>query len=112
MKPSLELACAAAIAIGGSIVTMQAANALPLAPLDQATAPLVQDVRWGCGPGWHPNPWGRCVPNWRGGPGWRGRSAWGGGHWRGGGWGGPGWRGGHGGWGGGHGGWGGGHGRW
>ncbi|WP_370880064.1 GCG_CRPN prefix-to-repeats domain-containing protein [Labrys monachus] len=24
---------------------------------------LVIKVAGGCGPGWHPNPWGRCVPN-------------------------------------------------
>nr|WP_297300082.1 hypothetical protein [uncultured Methylovirgula sp.] len=34
--------------------------------LPAAIAP-VEQVAWGCGPGWHPNPWGRCVPN---GPGW------------------------------------------
>ena len=58
---------------------------------------MLQDVSWGCGPGRHPNPWGRCVPNW-GGPryyhgggyyggrwGWHHR-AWYGHGWHGGGW--------------------------
>jgi len=30
----------------------------------------VVHVAGGCGPGMHPNPWGRCVPfGWRSGPG-------------------------------------------
>ncbi|WP_342361730.1 GCG_CRPN prefix-to-repeats domain-containing protein [Terrarubrum flagellatum] len=43
-----------------------AAQAMPLAPVEQPAA--ITQVAWGCGPGWHPNPWGRCVPN-RWGPG-------------------------------------------
>ncbi|MGO8739372.1 GCG_CRPN prefix-to-repeats domain-containing protein [Rhodoblastus sp.] len=38
---------------------------LPIAPAvaaQTATAP-VETVGWRCGPGWHVNPWGRCVPN-------------------------------------------------
>ncbi|WP_416361809.1 GCG_CRPN prefix-to-repeats domain-containing protein [Mesorhizobium sp. AR02] len=27
-----------------------------------ASAPA-ENVRYGCGRGWHPNRWGRCVPN-------------------------------------------------
>lgn len=103
MKPFIKLGCAAAMAIGGALWTVQAANALPLAPLAKSSAaPLVEQVAGGCGPGWHPNPWGRCVPNWRGGPGYYGRSGWyGGGYghpgWRRGGYGHPGWHGGYGG---------------
>lgn len=100
MKSLVKLGYAAALAIGGSLFTFQAANALPLAPLAKSSAaPLVQQVAGGCGPGWHPDPWGRCVPNWRGGHGFYGRPAW---------YGHSGWRG-HGGWHGGHGGWHGGH---
>ena len=38
-----------------------AASAMPMAPVAAPT--LVEHVAWGCGPGWHPNHWGRCVPN-------------------------------------------------
>ena len=48
---------------GGLIATVGASSAMTLAPASPAASALVQDVRWGCGPGWHPNPWGRCVPN-------------------------------------------------
>jgi hypothetical protein len=109
MKPFVKLAYAAAIGIGGAIPAFHAASALPVAPLAASTPPLVEQVRWGCGPGWHPDPWGRCVPNWRG-PGWYGRSGWYGGYpgW---GWRRGGWHGGHGGWHG-HRGWHGGHRGW
>lgn len=50
---------AAAFAFGGTVAA-GAASAMPIAPV---TAPaVVEHVAWGCGPGWHPNPWGRCVP--------------------------------------------------
>jgi len=39
-----------------------AAQAMPLAaPADGASG--ITTVAYGCGPGWHPNRWGRCVPN-------------------------------------------------
>ena len=41
-------------------VTSVAAAAMPAAPVSTDT-PIVH-VAGGCGPGMHPNPWGRCVP--------------------------------------------------
>ncbi len=63
MTRSLILAAAT---LGGLIMTAGMASAMPLSP-ETAPAParsaLVQHVAWGCGPGWHPDYWGRCVPN-------------------------------------------------
>ncbi len=53
---------------GAGLVGGGAANAMPIAPAvgaqaaQVATAPI-ETVGWRCGPGWHVNPWGRCVPN-------------------------------------------------
>ncbi|MFB9978922.1 GCG_CRPN prefix-to-repeats domain-containing protein [Mesorhizobium kowhaii] len=59
-----KYALTAALAVTGTVATAAASSAMPMAPLDRAAAPvLVEHVAWGCGPGWHPNPWGRCVPN-------------------------------------------------
>ena len=56
-----KYAITAALAVTGTAATVAASSAMPLAPL--AAPALVEHVAWGCGPGWHPNPWGRCVPN-------------------------------------------------
>ena len=40
--------------------TSVATSAMPAAPVASDT-PIV-NVAGGCGPGMHPNPWGRCVP--------------------------------------------------
>ncbi|WP_425332122.1 GCG_CRPN prefix-to-repeats domain-containing protein, partial [Rhodoblastus acidophilus] len=56
------------------------AGAMPLAGAAPAASAPVEQAAWGCGPGWHPNPWGRCVPNrryWGGGP-YYGPRRWGG----------------------------------
>jgi hypothetical protein len=53
----------AALAIAGLTATVETSSAMPLGAAAPAASPLVQDVRWGCGPGWHPNPWGRCTPD-------------------------------------------------
>jgi hypothetical protein len=67
-----------AAALGGLMMTAGVASAMPLATTAPAAPTVVQDVAWGCGPGWHPNPWGRCVPY---GPvyygGYRGYGGWG-----------------------------------
>lgn len=61
----------AAAALAASALT---ANAAPNVP-PPARATSVVAAAWGCGPGAHPNRWGRCVPNrygyWRR-PHWRG----------------------------------------
>jgi len=56
-----KYAITAALAVTGTAATVAASSAMPLAPL--AAPAVVEQVAWGCGPGWHPNPWGRCVPN-------------------------------------------------
>lgn len=56
-----SLVVAVALA-GAGFAGVSQASAMPLAGAPAATGPIEQ-VRWGCGPGWHPNPWGRCVPN-------------------------------------------------
>lgn len=54
---------AAVLAVTGLAATVETSSAMTLAPAASGASSLVQDVRWGCGPGWHPNPWGRCVPD-------------------------------------------------
>ena len=57
-------AAAAILALSGTVVTATASSAMPIVSVAQPAAPaLVEHVRWGCGIGWHPNRWGRCVPN-------------------------------------------------
>lgn len=74
----------AAFAAAVSFLTSAPSEAMPIAPRDAvAVAPQTQAVGWRCGPGWHVDPWGRCVPHrrpppphygprpgWRCGPGW------------------------------------------
>ncbi|MDQ0392433.1 GCG_CRPN prefix-to-repeats domain-containing protein [Labrys monachus] len=76
MNSPFRLACAVLFAATGLLVTAEASSAMPAAAPQQGGHALVQDVRWGCGPGRHPNPWGRCVPDRRPrayyGGGWRG----------------------------------------
>lgn len=52
---------AAALAVAGLVATVETSSAMTPAPAARGASSLVQDVRWGCGPGWHPNRWGRCV---------------------------------------------------
>ena len=63
MNRLTKYAIAAALAVTGTVATVAASSAMPMAPLAPAAPALVEHVAWGCGPGWHPNPWGRCVPN-------------------------------------------------
>ena len=70
MTISLKSAVLAASVLGACALGAGSASAMPLAGLDPGVAtasdlaPLVQDVRWVCGP------WGRCrwVPNYYAGP--------------------------------------------
>lgn len=57
------LVTAATLAGGLGFATM--ANAAPLAPapLGAAASAPIERVAGGCGPGFHPNPWGLCRPN-------------------------------------------------
>ncbi|TXN75522.1 hypothetical protein FV228_03625 [Methylobacterium sp. WL18] len=43
-----------------------AANAAPFGHGPFGGDALIEHVARGCGPGFHPNPWGRCRPNDRG----------------------------------------------
>ncbi|MBG0811684.1 hypothetical protein IY145_20230 [Methylosinus sp. H3A] len=58
-----RLAFVAALALAG--VEAPAAMAMPAAPLTDAAAAgsLTQEIGGRCGPGWHVDPWGRCVPH-------------------------------------------------
>lgn len=75
----LSIKIAAAALIAGSLLSIAApASALPLSPGQPigAASGTIEQVGWRCGPGWHMNGWGRCVPNrmrrgpGRCGPGW------------------------------------------
>ncbi|WP_319796783.1 GCG_CRPN prefix-to-repeats domain-containing protein [Nitrobacter sp.] len=55
----MKLLASIAFAVG---LGMASAQAMPVAPLHDTTGPVTQ-VGWRCGPGWHVNGWGRCVPN-------------------------------------------------
>jgi hypothetical protein len=65
MKFFVKSLVVAGALFGASLVGVEAASAMPVAPYDgvsAASAPI-ETVGWRCGPGWHVNPWGRCVPN-------------------------------------------------
>ncbi len=68
MKPTLKMLIAAATILGASAAFVAPSSAAPISVMPQIDAnPLLQDVRYGCGPGRHPNGWGRCAPNRRNG---------------------------------------------
>ena len=52
-----------AAVIGISFFYVAAVQAMPLAPLEQAQASLTIPVAGGCGPGFHPGPYGGCRRN-------------------------------------------------
>ena len=67
MRPTLRVASMVGLIVGATMASIDVSAAMPAnTTLPAAIAP-VEQVAWGCGPGWHPNPWGRCFPN---GPGW------------------------------------------
>lgn len=78
------LGVAAVVAAG--LTTVTAANAAPFGagfgPPEREV--IIERVAGGCGPGFHPNPWGHCRPNYRGWGGWGGPRGYGGGYERGG----------------------------
>jgi hypothetical protein len=61
----MKLLATIATAVGILGLT-SAAQAMPMAPTEAPSA--VTTVAGGCGPGWHPNPWGACVRSYRRGP--------------------------------------------
>jgi hypothetical protein len=58
MKILVAAAFLASLIAGSSF-----ANAMPLAPAGQAAGGDVIQVAGGCGPGFHPDRYGRCRPN-------------------------------------------------
>ncbi|MER8693198.1 hypothetical protein NKI77_06025 [Mesorhizobium opportunistum] len=64
MNRLTKYAAAAVLAVSGTVAAAATSNAMPIVSVTKPAAPaLVEHVRWGCGIGWHPNRWGRCVPN-------------------------------------------------
>ncbi len=45
------------------MVAASSCNALPIAPLNDASSDIVISVAGGCGPGWHRGPRGGCLRN-------------------------------------------------
>jgi len=64
MIRSRMLGMAAVIAAG--LATASTANAAPFGYGPPDAGGLIERVPGCCGPGFHPNPWGRCRPNDRG----------------------------------------------
>jgi hypothetical protein len=61
------LGIAAVVAAGLGLATSVNAAPLSFDPSEQTRSDaVVEFVAGGCGPGFHPNPWGRCRPNDRG----------------------------------------------
>ena len=54
-----------AVATAG-LATATAANAAPFGYGPPDAGVVIERVAGGCGPGFHPNPWGHCRPNERG----------------------------------------------
>ena len=53
---------AAAILSGAALAGVSQASAMPFGAAPSAGV-AIEQAAWGCGPGWHPGPYGRCVPN-------------------------------------------------
>ncbi|MGV7033294.1 GCG_CRPN prefix-to-repeats domain-containing protein [Methylobacterium symbioticum] len=64
--------------VAGGLGFAGSAGAAPLAVAPLAGDAMVQTVAGGCGPGFHPNPWGVCRPNWGPRPYYGPRPYWGG----------------------------------
>lgn len=49
----------------GAALAMAAASAqaMPVAPINQADLDMIETVAGGCGPGWHRGPYGGCRKN-------------------------------------------------
>ncbi|SFN76347.1 hypothetical protein SAMN03159463_00504 [Mesorhizobium sp. NFR06] len=52
-----------AMSAGTLMLSSLGSQAMPMAK-PSATSPI-ETVGWRCGPGWHVNRWGKCVPNGR-----------------------------------------------
>jgi hypothetical protein len=65
----MKLIVASAFAVGLGLMA-SSAQAMPLAPLDQAASADTIRVAQGCGPGFHRGPAGACRPLYNCPPGW------------------------------------------
>jgi hypothetical protein len=54
---------AAAVLSGAALFGAASASAMPIAGQPGMESATIENVAYGCGPGWHPGPYGRCVPN-------------------------------------------------
>lgn len=59
---NIKTICAAAILSGAALAGASQASAMPFGQAPSGGV-AIEQAAWGCGPGWHPNRWGRCVPN-------------------------------------------------
>jgi hypothetical protein len=60
----MKILAASAFAIGLSLAAISVSQAMPVAPLDPSLSADTIRVAGGCGPGWHPGPYGRqCFRN-------------------------------------------------
>lgn len=53
-----------ALAAGTLMLSVAGSQAMPMAKPSASPLPI-ETIGWRCGPGWHMNRWGRCVPNGR-----------------------------------------------
>jgi hypothetical protein len=58
---SIKTIFAAVIVAGAALAGVSQASAMPIGPAPDAS-PGIEHVAYGCGPGFAPNGWGRCVP--------------------------------------------------
>jgi hypothetical protein len=66
----MKLLAVSILGLGLGLAAMTAAQAMPLAPLDQAASANTIRVAGGCGSGWHRGPYGGCRPMFNCPPGW------------------------------------------
>jgi hypothetical protein len=66
----MKFLAASALALGLGLAAMSASQAMPLAPLAQATSGEIIHVSGGCGPYGHRGPYGGCRPVYNCPPGW------------------------------------------
>ncbi|TXM92679.1 hypothetical protein FV232_04620 [Methylobacterium sp. WL30] len=59
-------ALGAATVLAAGFATATGVNAAPFGYGPSEYGVVIEHVAGGCGPGFHPNPWGRCRPNDRG----------------------------------------------
>ncbi|RTL74567.1 MAG: hypothetical protein EKK36_09675 [Bradyrhizobiaceae bacterium] len=52
----------AALSVVACLGITSAAQAMSVSPIKNQMPSTVTQIGWRCGPGWHVNPWGRCVP--------------------------------------------------